>query len=152
MKLSAFVFGCASAKVMFHTRNPGDCHDTCVLNRVCQFWTFDNRMDPETEQRRHECHHQNHNSYESIHDAEYMQCGSFSEPQGAVHSNCRFEFGANDFGRKFIQTHTPKQCMQIYELCRECSAYEWREYDTVTGEIDGHSVTEHVPGHCVLRI
>ena len=95
---------------MFHTRNPVDCHDSCVLNRVCQFWTFDNRPDPETEQKRHECHHQNYDSYESIHEAEMMQCGSFAEEQGAVHrTRLDFSLYQISFKAKYGQAKSGQQ-------------------------------------------
>ena len=45
-----------------------------------------------------------------------------------------------------------KKISDIFKLCSECEAFEWRAYDEVTYTPNGRNtpITESVPGHCIL--
>ena len=72
--------------------------------------TFDNRVNAETGDKKHECHHHNSHAYGTIHpDVEDCECGSMAEPMDQEPNHCRFEF-PSDIYKKFIQTHDSRMC------------------------------------------
>ena len=139
--------------------------------------TFDNRVNAETGDKKHECHHHNSHAYGTIHsDVEDCECGSMAEPMDQEPNHCRFEF-PSDIYKKFIQTHDSRMCKSkfnfqllyllgsfrffrevirtvfsdIYDHCADCTGYQWKEYsDVMTPGPGGDDVKEHIPGHCIM--
>ena len=78
------------------------------------FRTFDNREVEGTDNRRHDCHHQNSHAFGTLHkDQPGFHCGSMADP---VAHNCRFEYPTDLPGRKFIQTKDSRMCKSKYSL------------------------------------
>ncbi|CAG5100252.1 Oidioi.mRNA.OKI2018_I69.XSR.g16915.t1.cds [Oikopleura dioica] len=153
MKLgfSFLLLSSASANYMFHTNGEQECKATCDLNRICQFWTFDNRLRADGK-RRHECHHHHiHASVNLIKNQPDFRCGSMSEPLSQRSHECRFEYSTDLPSIRYLQTTTKGECDKIGTMCRECDGATWYRYHDV--EIDGDLESkERIPGHCTINV